>query len=345
MVKSWGKAKKARIGLILSIVITLLLFAIPAYAYIVAPTSVTISDVTAFRNLAETGDMLIMFHYSMPYASDNYSETPASESIMLRLYDTDNTTLLQAGVPYVNPFFGSNGYGEGDGSFYLDASEASGKWGTAVVIDISGSPVFFSPSFTKSYTLTTSDYTTETTQEANRDLLKSFILLECDRLAAAYQSTGIVLKATSDIGIVLSPYGELYFRGAVNGLQNLCPDLFFIQSLIPSTMTVETYNTSLMDTYTNRLATDDLGKGFTRMGSLIGTGGPFFCGLLVVIVTLYLSYWAHRKNWGTEVGMLGGAIFAIIMSALVGDVVFIMVMAGSLVGAIGLVWLMFLKKA
>jgi len=313
---------------------------------ITAPTSIDISTVNVFRNLAETGDMLVVFHYSMPYASDNYSSTPASKSIMLRLYDTDNTTVIQTGAPYVNPFFESNGYGEGDGSFYFAAADADiPTWEDAVTINIFGGPGFFSPAITQSYTLTPSDYSSSVTQEANRNELKTWILLECDSLAASYSSTGIIMKATSDVGVVLSAYGELYFRGVIPGLQTLVPDLFFIQALIPEQMPVNTYNMSLQTTYTNRLVGDDLGEGFTLMAAQFGIAVGLFEAALVFGGVLALAIWSQRKGWGVEPGLLGGAIIGIGMAIVVGDALFTMVMIGSLVAVMGISWLLLMKRA
>lgn len=311
---------------------------------ITAPESVSISRVDVYRNLAETGDVAIFFHYDMPYASDNYTDTPASETILFRLYDTDGTTLLQAGSPYVNPFFGSNGYGEGTGAFYFSANE-SYTWEATTSINIYGLPAFFSENVTQTYTLTSTDYVTETTQDANRALLKSYILLECDKLAAAYADTGIILKTTSDSGIVLSPYGEVYFKGVVNGLQNLCPELFFIQAVIPETMDVNPYDMSQGTIYTGRLAGDDLGEGFDNIGSLIGVGGGTAAAIIVFLLTMWLSIWTSKKGWGAEIGLIGGALVATGFALLVGDIVFTVLMIGSIVAAMGIVYIVILKRA
>ncbi len=327
-------------GAILGMCLAFLLV-INVYA-ITAPTSITISNVKAFRNLAETGDMLVVFHYAMPYASDNYSTTPASESVIFKLYDSDNATIKQTGSPYVNPFFNSNGYGEGVGSFYLEVADAP-DWLSAITIQVAGLPAFFTLS--KNYTLTTSDYVTQTSQSDNQLLLKNYILLECDKLAASYSSTGIVLKSTSDTGIVLSPYGDLYFRGAVEDLQTLCPTLFFVQTLIPEIMPITTYNMTMEETYRTRLATDDLGKGFTRTGALVGLGGGATSAAITFIGVIGICIWTNRKGWGTEIGMLGGAIITIAMALLVGDIVYTVLMIGSLIAAIGIAWLFLLKKA
>jgi len=331
--------------LLLLVAVVPLVIATPAFAYIVAPTSITISHVDVFRNLAEDEDMLVIFRYSMPYTSDNYSSTPASESIMLRLYDSDNVTELQTSAPYVYPLFGSNGYGEGTGSFYLTPTEASGLWGDALIINIVGQPGFFSPAISQSYILTPSDYTSATTQDANRQLLKDYILLDCDRLTSAYSVTGVILKASSDSGVVLSAYGENYYMGVVDGLPALCPSLFFIQSLIPETMEVVPYDMSLGETYAGRLATDDLGKGFSRLGDLLGIGGAAAAAVLTFLATIALCIWTTRKQWGTEIGMMGGALVGVLMMLLVGDVVFTVMMILSLIAAIGITWIFILKKA
>jgi len=314
-----------------------------AFAAITAPDSISINTISAFRNLAEDGDVAIMFHYSMPYASDNYSTTPASQSTVFTLKDTDNVTILQTGAPYVTPLFGSNGYGEGVGAFYFSAAD-NFTWNAAVTINIAGLPNYYEKE-SNSPPLTLSDYVSATTQEANRLLMKDYILLECDKLTASYSDTGVVLKATSDVGSVLSGYGESYFRGVVPGLQDLVPALFYIQSLTPEQMAVVDYDMSLGDTYGDRLATDDLGKGFTRMGDLIGVSGSFFSAIIMFAGTIVLCVWANKKGWRPEIGLLGGGLLTVLLALLVGDTVFTVMMIAALVAAIGIIWLTLLKKA
>lgn len=339
--------KKLAISILLTIAISLF-YAVPVFAYITAPTSYTIDGSSVgtkvFRNLAETGDFLVVFRYSLPYDSDNYSDTPASQSVMYRLFDTDGDTVLQGSNPYVNPYFGSNGYGDGVGSFYFPAS-SNMTWEAAYTIKLQGLPAYFNPSWDIGYTLTPDNFIASTTMQGCRDELASFILLACDWLASSYQDTGIVLKTSSDAGIVLSQYGEGYFRGAVPGLQALCPDLFFIQSLIPEKMAVSAYDLSLGATYTARLVGDDLGEGFTNLGTLLHTTGAVVESILVIGGTFLLCLWTSKKGWGIEIGLVGGALIAVGMAILVGDVVFTLVMILSLIAVIGLVWLTLLKKA
>ena len=328
------------------IAVLVLILAILPFSYALAseaPTSIAIDTVAVFRNLAETGDSLYMFHYSMPFTSDNWSTTPASQSTIFRLYDTDGTTVKQTGAPYVNPFFGTNGYGEGVGSFYFGASDNAPAWGAAVTINIAGLPVFYD--LVKNQALSPSHYATATTESDNRELLKAYVLLECDKLAASYSDTGIILKSISDSGASLSPYGDLYFRGVIEGLQVLCPDLFFIQTLTPELIAIEEYDMSLQDTYTERLATDDLGDGFTGIGGLIGVSGGWAAAAMTFVSVMVLCIWTTRKGWGTEIGMLAGGVLTLMMAILVGDIVFSVMMIGALVATIFIAWLFLLKKA
>lgn len=315
--------------------------AMQAYA-IDAPDDLSIPKHKVFRNLAETGDFLIVFEYE--FATDNYSDTPASESLIFRLYDIDGTSLLQSASPYVYPYYESNGYGTGVSAFYFGASDSPPAWESTLTIEIMGVPAFFSTTVSEKYTLTESDYLSETTQEANQDALYDFVLLEADRLTADYEATGVILKSSSDSNLVLSTYGESYFGNAISGLSQLCPDLFFIQVYIPEQMSTS-YNMTLQTTLTNRLASDDIGKGFTRLGSKIGTSGAFAAAAVTFALTMLLCIWTTKKGWGLEIGMLGSAIVGTFMAILVGNVVFTILMILALLAGMGIVYLILFKRS
>lgn len=78
--------------------------------------------IRVFRNLVESGDSLFTFHYAIPYDSDNYPVETAAETIVFRLYD-DAGNLTATFEPYVYPYFGTNGYGDGIASIYFDADD------------------------------------------------------------------------------------------------------------------------------------------------------------------------------------------------------------------------------
>ena len=84
--------KRLLLSSVLAIVL-LCVVAAPVYA-LEPPDSMSIESVRAFRNLAETGDAVIIFHYKIGYGA-GYPTTPASSSIIFRLY-AENGTLLAA---------------------------------------------------------------------------------------------------------------------------------------------------------------------------------------------------------------------------------------------------------
>jgi len=335
-----------RISIILLLLLSCL-FTTPVLAAdpIDPPSSIAMPDVQVYRNLAEPGDMLYVFQYDIAFTSDNYSTVPASDTFLFRLFDTDGTTLLASETPYVYSFFGSNGYGDGVNAFYLEADAGNPDWGDEVFINLYDSPSYFVSPLNPSFQVSPSDYTTSETQAENQDELKGFVLLLCDRLESAYQATGIILKASSDAGIVLSAYGELYFRGAIDGLQALSPELFFIQVYIPEVIPVTAYDMSLGDTYGARLDADDLGGGFTAAGSYIGVDGNIAAALIALAATVGLCIWTVRKGWNIEIGLAGGGIIGIFFALIMGDAIFTIIMIASLLAIMGIVWLVLLKRA
>lgn len=322
-------------------IILLLTFALPAFAAD-SPESITISNVQAFRNLAESGDTLIMFHYAMPYASDNYTTTVASRGIIFRLNNASGN-VTQTGAPYVYPYFDTNGYGDGVGSFYMSATD-NWTWGSAGVINIL-TTTLLTPYTIASYTLTAADYVTESTQEANRSLLADYVLLECDDLESTYEDTGVILKATSDAGIILSPYGEAYFQGVVTGLSTLCPELFFIQTSIPEVMDTTDYDLSAGEAIAARTLADDMGEGFVNLPTLFNMNMYAFWGIICVVATIVACVLTARKDWGIEPGLLIGAGVTTGMAFVLGGLIFGLIMLAAFSAIIALVWLLILRRA
>ena len=340
--------RKLLAALLLALII-LLLFASPVFAYLLNPSSVSVPDVKVFRNLAEVGDSLYVFEYAINIPSDNYSSTPASDSFLFRLYDVDGVTLKSSTQPYVYPFLGSNGYDMGVSAFYFGASDNASAWDAAVKMNIQGLPFYYSPAVPNVtytfYTLTTDDYVTANTSEENRSLLKDYILLLCDRLTSNYAATGVILKTSSDSGIVLSNYGENYFRGAIPGIQDLCPGLFYIQVYVPGKMDVVPYDSSVSENYSARLTGTDMGEGFTRIGEALGTSQIFGAAIVFLGLCLAVCIWTIRKDWGIEPGIGVSILIGIFFALIIGDLLFTLLMIASLLAAMGIVYMFILKRA
>lgn len=318
----------------------------PAFVAFAAaqPTFTAMETVDVYRNLAEEGDALFVFHWEYDY-SDNVTmlpDEPASDSIIYRFFDTDGTTLLATGTPYVFSPLDTNGYEDNVGAFYFNAADNL-TWGQAYTISVYGTPGFFTPAVEIAYVLQAEDYTTSTTQAENRAEVYALVLSLADRFSSLYD---IELKTTSDSGIVLASYGELFFRGAIDGLQTLCPALFFIQVYVPEAMAVQPYDMSLGTTYTGRTSETDLGRGFTRLGQLMGgMSKAFAAGVVWMAILMTIIIVCLKKKWGMDTGMLLCVPAGIAGAVIIGDVIFTVLMCLSLVAGIGIIYLVSLKRA
>ena len=331
--------------LILTVIIAamaVLAFASPALAYLEPPTgTMTIPSVRVFQNTVEPGDVAMIFEYNIPY-STSYPTTPASLSIVFRCYSPDGTTLLNTATPYNFTLFETNGYGHGVGLFYFPES-ANLPWLQAYKLNIQQMPNYFNPAVSISYQLTSADYSSATLQADSQEDVYNYILGICDAFQGYYPGVG--LKSTTETAIMLSTYGEAYFRGAIPGLQLICPQLFLVQTYIPGRMPVEEYTMELGEQYSQKLLGTDIERGAERLGDYFGVGGYFVLAVVTFGLALGASIWAARKGWGIEPGFIIAAAIVICASLLIGDAVFTIVMIASLVAAIAIVYVILLKRA
>lgn len=305
--------------------------------------SFTSNNIKVFRNLAVDGDRLYVFHYKITFTDDLYPDETAPETISFRLYDAAGT-LKATFKPYVYPYFNTNGYGDGIGAVYFESSADAPEWGTAAELNIDGWPAYYTGLTAFTYTLLPEDYIDSTTQEDNQDQLKELIFLWCDRLDAIYSDTGVVLKSASDIGNVLSTYGESYFSGVIEGLQAMCPEIFFMQVYVPERMDVS-YNMTMGDTFGGRLSdTSEWKRGLEHIGESIGVSTYVVITFLFAIISIAACVFAIKKGWGIEPGAGISALICIAGAILFGNVLLAILMIVSLVAVIAIVWLLLLRR-
>lgn len=321
--------------------VLILTIATPALAFLDAPDSpMTFPSVRVFQNTVEDGDVAIIFEYNIPYTS--YPTTPASLSIVFRCYSADGAILLNTATPYNFTLFETNGYGHGVGLFYFPASEAL-SWEEAYILNIQQLPLHYNPADTISYTLTSADYSAATLQSDSQYDVYNYILGICDDYEDYYPDVG--LKSTTDTAIVLSAYGEAYFRGAIPGLQLICPQVFLVQTYIPEGMTTENYTMGLSEDYSERLTGTDIERGAERLGDYFSVGGYFVLAVVTFGLALVPPIWTARKGWGLEPGLAAAAAVVICAALLIGDAVFTIVMIASLVAAMAIMYVFLLKRA
>jgi hypothetical protein len=332
------------------LVITILLSAsLPVMAFLTNPTDISLGDyesnrVAVLRNLAEPGDSAFLFHIKIPFESINgtvtYPTETAADTMVLRLYDTAGN-LTASKTPYVFSLFNTNGYDNNIVCFYFGPDDGAPAWGSAARFNIMGWPAYFAGLDQFNYNLAANDYTSATSQADNQEEMKELILLWCDRFDSIYD---ITLKSSSDSEPVLSPYGESYFAGVIPGLQNMCPDLFYIQVYVPVASDY-TYNMTMADTYAGRIAGTDLEDGFNNLGAGIGVSGTFFAILLFIGVSVALCVVFVRKGWGLEIGGVISGIIGIAGALILGNIIFALLMIASLAAVMVIVWLLLLRRS
>lgn len=268
--KSW------RVILILSIFLAIVMMCASqnrSYADTAQPSSVNIQDVDIYNSLIQANDFLAVVPYTIAYPStpsDSIDKTFTFEFI-----DTDGATLLGAVTAY--PFYNS-GYSQGVVSFYFSANITA--WGLLYTIRVAESPAFFTSPAYWDFPVSASDYSAYTAnQTANRSLLQTKVVKVAQQLTIAWAISATPLTEQGGSGVILSSYGEAYFRNAIFGLQQMCPSLFLLQ------------NTYL--DYTGR----SWDYSFTTIlyntfppGSIVGDAMTGFAGLWGVPTTTTTSY-------------------------------------------------------
>lgn len=298
---------------------------------------ITMQDAAAFRNLGASGDMLILAH--IRWSTGNATSTPASSAVSVRLV-SDNGTTITAKSPYVFSPFDDNGYGDFVVSFYLSDNTT---WGDNTTIQVVGLPAYFVTPPIMNYTMGAADYTDELTQDDNRAAMKTYVLNLTDILRTIYPL--VELKSQTDSGTVLSSYGEAYFSSVIEGLQVLCPSLFFVQTYVPEEITTQDYDMSTGDTYTARLLGTDIMLGATRIGAYIGVSGAVFFAILTFVGCIAVIVAAMRKGWKLEAALLIDVGILTGMAILVGDLLFTLIMIIGLLAVIGIAFAIFGKRA
>jgi hypothetical protein len=316
--QSKSRPMKAMTCMILLVVIVTVGFsafgASPCYATALPDSTPTIEDVNVYRNLLETGDWLILIYHNIPYATP--PSEPVWQTFIWRLYATDNVTEIGAVLPYA---FNDNGYGYNLSSMYFTAAEvtaANMTWGSALNLRLSGNPVAFTTPPQYNFNLVSGDYSTLTVTADVQSELAARILAIADDLNVKWSlATAYSLIQEGETGTALSMYGEAFFRGAIYGLQGLCPSVFaYVVSdmdLTPRTWTT-TYITTLKNQYVGTWV--DTAKN--GLDALFGTSYSLswlMLSLIAAIVVLIFDVMVAGDAW---LGVMDASVVLILTTRL-----------------------------
>ncbi len=243
--------KKRRLILIFLVALMVLFSASPVYADTLDPDSdPTIQSFNVYRNLRETGDFLLVIYANIPYAV--IPDTPVTETFIWRLLDNDGMTEFGSTV---GTNYNEDGYGFNVYSMYFTAAEVIALgivWATAYPIKLSGNPAVFDTPPVFNYSLAASDYSTATVQlEVQTELAARILVISASLNNQWGLSTLEDLLTETEVGTVLSIFGEAFWRGAINGIQSMAPAAF---SVIIRVIDVEarTWTTNYTTNLTNQ---------------------------------------------------------------------------------------------
>jgi hypothetical protein len=285
----------------------------PALAIDLPDDTPTIIGKWAWRHVLETGDMLIIVDENTPYTTT--PTTDYSEAYIWEFASTNGTTSLgwANGYDYQNKGFGYNVIG-----FYFSAAEVTTSnitWGQNYYLKLLGSPSSFADPPEYIYQMTSADYSALTDMDDVQNEIGQRILLIAADLDNKW-ALGLTysLIDQSETGVVLSIYGESFFRGALYGIQSYAPDLFRI--IIGNIDTASLSDRSWSDNYSTNLTTQypagsDLDKGMQAGNDLLDVPYNLF-GLIITLaimaVIVVASLMIGGDWWGSFVGCIAPAV-------------------------------------
>lgn len=296
------------------VVLLSLVFALPCRAMSWPTSTPTVIQFDVYRNLLETGDRLLLIYENTPYSTT--PTTPASDTFIWRLYAADNVTEIGSAVCY--PYH-DNGYGYNLVSMYFTAAQATAlgfTWGATLNVRLSGNPVYFSPTIPQyNFSITSGDYSSLTvTADVQAELSVRILTLASD-LDIQWGLTTYSLLQETETGTVLSLYGEAFFRGAIYGLQGLCPQVFaYVISNIDTTP--RTWTTTYVTAVQNQWTGTWVDTAKNALDALFGTSYSIawlMISIVAMVVVIILDVVVAGDPW---LGVLDGCVVLILTTRL-----------------------------
>ncbi len=294
----------AAVGIILCSLILHLLTSAPVLAADPdIPSPFTIGMPSVFQDIFDTDDMLVVFPYDITYAS-NQPATPVSHLFTFRLMSADGEDTLASVIPYP---YNNSGYGQGVAAFYFPAVTAP-AWDGLYIIRIDGNPLYWATPPSTTHTLSSSDYSSETSQT---DALADYVL----SLSAALEvNWGVKLYDTnSSGGIALTSTGQTYFTTVIPGLDSVCPEIMSVSVATPTWVDPTTPGTSAAAAWVNQWSGTGVIERLTICGNALG-GLPWqsVSGAIICVLGVVCGAYSQRKFGVGDPGFLAGGILLVI---------------------------------
>lgn len=252
------------------------------------PDTLEIRGAAAFRDLLETGDMLVAVHYNIDYSITGEPSDTARDLFLIRLMEGAD----ELGVVTPYPFY-NDGYDQGIAALYWSAADAP-AWEGTYMVRIQGNPAAFASPPSVSQALST--WSGVEGQGPNQQALHDWMVSAIQSLESNWSVT---LLEASDSGYIVNATGHAYITGAIPGIQQLCPSLFWIAQQTMDTSTRE-WGTAQADLYAARFDDTWVGNGLGATADLLHVSPQFLGGMLFVLVPFIAAIIFSEKVFFTS---------------------------------------------
>jgi hypothetical protein len=236
------------------------------------PTSVQVLSVFAYQHLLEPNDQGYLAHCEIDYPT-----TPSelsTDTYIVSLIDTDNTTVLQTVAPYA---FVDNGYGQFLVWMYFSASSAP-TWNQAYTVRLEGNPTLtWTPTTTPPTTSAGVSYwSTSTSISSTNGELAARLLYIGAQLGKLAEWSLTMTEQVVGGGTVFTATGESYIVNVIPNVHLMAPTAFSSGTISPLWESMSS-NTTYADNVTDVLGTPldmtDLAAATGTTRSMISTIG------------------------------------------------------------------------
>jgi hypothetical protein len=289
-------------------------------------------QIKIFRNLLASGDSLYCVYANIPYTV--IPDTLESDGYYWSIVDDTGTILGNTnGYSYYQ-----NGYNYNLYALYFDAT-AGLTWGTEYTLRLSGNPAAFAVPPVYNWTVSSTDYTTYTTQADNQKSLAEYGIIWARNLENKWQ---VNLIDEQDTGSVLSANGEKFFRNAIFGIQYMAPSLFYAQSTAVD-LSLRGGGTALGDTYKLRLGGTYIETALQEVADTINIPLILLYGVLTIGICVFFVWQSNKRFQTAMPGYIASLLVVMCAGMLALGFTLIALIALALVLMAG--WFLFLKKA
>jgi len=272
------KSRNLIFSVLIAVMVVTIIPAGIAFADQADPDTTPTVEVDFYRNLLETGDVLCVIYANIPYATT--PDDPVDDAFIWRLIDTDGVTELgqDVGYPYVDSGYGYNVY-----SMYFSATDNL-TWEADYNIRLSGNPAVFDDPPVYNFPVDSSDYSSITESYLVQTELAIRLIAIANTLDIEWGlGASYSLLYESEVGTVLSIYGEAFFRNAIYGLQALCPMLFRF-AVEDTEVTDRTYTEEYATNLSTQYAGTWVGTAQEGGAALAGTSYDWMTLMLCVVI-------------------------------------------------------------